>query len=115
MFIFPPLKKIDSNVNIKPNQPFSREMNTSNKPNNAVWDALSLAWELGYTIAIPIVVLALLGRLIDKTFNTNPIFLLICIFLSIGISSYSIYIKTMKIYQELEYSSQPNHPKKQIN
>ena len=78
-------------------------MKPNNNPNNAVWDALSMAWELGYTIAIPIVVLALLGRFLDKILHTSPIFLLICIFLSIGISSYAIYIKTIKIYQELDY------------
>lgn len=58
---------------------------------------LVLAWELGYTIAIPIVGLALLGRVADSYFNTSPILLLVGIFLSILTSSYLIYKKVVNI------------------
>ena len=61
------------------------------------WSALSLAWELGYTIAIPIVALALGGRLLDKKLGTAPWLLLTGIFLSLIVSSWLVYGKTVKI------------------
>ncbi len=70
------------------------------KEDSSAFSALSLAFELGYTIAIPIVGLALTGRLLDRKFDSSPLFLLLGIFLSILISSYLIYKKTKKIIQE---------------
>ncbi len=66
------------------------------------WSALSLAWQLGYTIAIPLVILALTGRLLDKRFGTSPWLLLVGIFLSLIISTLAIYYKTIKILSEAE-------------
>lgn len=74
--------------------------------------ALSLAFELGYTIAIPLVVFALVGRLIDKRFDTSPWFLLTGIIISIIISTWAVYIKTMKILAEIEREAQQNKEKK---
>lgn len=65
--------------------------------NGSTWSALSLAWELGYTIAVPIVVLALLGRLLDRKLGTAPWLLLAGILLSIVASSWLVYVKTIKI------------------
>lgn len=39
--------------------------------------AVSLAGQLGLMIALPITVLALLGRLADKQWGTSPLFLLL--------------------------------------
>ena len=61
------------------------------------WSALSLALNLGYTIAIPIVVLALAGRFLDKRFDTSPLFLLLGVLLSIIISTLGVYGKVKKI------------------
>jgi F0F1-type ATP synthase assembly protein I len=61
------------------------------------WQALSLAWDLGYTIALPLVIFALIGRLLDKWLNTSPWFLLGGIFVSIIISSLAVYFKAVKI------------------
>ena len=63
----------------------------------STWNALALAWELGYTIAVPIVVLALAGRLLDRKFGTSPWLLLAGILVSIVISTVSVYLKTIKI------------------
>lgn len=71
-----------------------------NSNSNGIFSALSLAWELGYTIAIPIVVFALLGRFLDKWLHTSPWLLLIGIFVSIIISSFAIYFKTVRIINE---------------
>jgi ATP synthase protein I len=67
---------------------------------NNIFRPLALAWELGYTIAIPLVVLALVGRLLDKTFGTSPILLLAGVFLSIFVSSFLVYRKTKKILSD---------------
>ncbi|MEW6407971.1 MAG: AtpZ/AtpI family protein [Patescibacteria group bacterium] len=76
---------------------------------------LKLAWELGYTIAIPIVLSALLGRFLDKKFDTSPWFLLLGIFLSIFISSFGVYKKTVAILKDLEKSQENKKTKKQEN
>lgn len=61
------------------------------------FSALSLAWNLGYTIAVPIVVFALLGRFLDKKLETSPWFLLAGILFSIALSSWLVYKKTLDI------------------
>ncbi len=59
--------------------------------------AVPLAFELGFTIALPIVLLALAGRLLDKHFTTSPIFLLVGILASIVITTVLVYKKVSKI------------------
>ena len=66
------------------------------KPDKS-FSALSLAWELGYTIAIPIVALALAGRWLDKKLGTSPWLLLAGVLISIAVSSWAIYKKTLDI------------------
>jgi len=68
-----------------------------NKKQENSWSALGLAWELGYTIAVPLVALALLGRWIDKKLGTSPWILLLGILVSIAISSWLVYKKTLDI------------------
>lgn len=81
-------------------------MDNSEKPQktkkNQTWSALSLAWQLGYSIAIPLVALALVGRILDKKFSTSPWFLLTGIFLSLIVSTFAVYYKTVKILGETE-------------
>jgi F0F1-type ATP synthase assembly protein I len=67
-----------------------------NKNENS-WSAVGLAWELGYTIAVPLVVFALLGRYLDKKLGTSPFLLLLGILLSIGLTSWLVYKKTLDI------------------
>jgi F0F1-type ATP synthase assembly protein I len=62
-----------------------------------LFQAIGLAWDLGYTIAVPLVVLALVGRLADKYWGTSPWFLLLGVVVSIAISSWLIIIKTKSI------------------
>lgn len=83
-------------------------MDQKTPPNDKSWSALSLAWELGYTIAIPIVVLALLGRFLDKKLGSSPFLLLAGIFLSLIITSIGITKKTMKVMKELEIKKTTN-------
>lgn len=73
----------------------------------APWSALRFAWELGYTIAIPLVLLALGGALIDRWLNTKPWFLLIGVVLSIGISTIGVFMKAVKVMAEFNRQTQP--------
>jgi len=73
--------------------------------------AFSLAWEMGYTMAIPLVVLALGGRLLDRYLKTSPLFLLIGIGLSIAISSLALARKATKIITDLETEEKEASPK----
>jgi F0F1-type ATP synthase assembly protein I len=67
---------------------------------NNSFSALSLAFQLGYTIAIPIVVLALGGRWLDKKLDTSPWFLLLGVLVSIILSSWAVYKKTLDIIEK---------------
>ncbi len=67
--------------------------------------ALSLAWQMGYLLAIPLIVLALSGRLLDKRWDTSPLFLLIGIGISIAASSILVAKKAMEIISEVSKNS----------
>ena len=67
------------------------------KKEDKQFSAIGLAWELGYTIAVPIVALALLGRFLDKKLGTSPWILLFGILLSVAVSSWAVYKKTLDI------------------
>lgn len=66
-----------------------------------MWQALSLAGQLGYTIAIPLVFLALAGRFVDKKYGTSPWFLLAGILLALVVTSIWITKKSMTIMNEM--------------
>jgi len=68
------------------------------KPDKS-FSAVGLAWELGYSIAVPIVVFALLGRFLDKKLGTAPWILLAGILISIAASSWLVYKKTLDIME----------------
>lgn len=72
-------------------------MEKNDKKNQETWSTISLAWQLGYSIAIPLIALALLGRFLDKKFETSPWLLLVGIFLSLITSTFLVYSKTIKI------------------
>ncbi len=55
--------------------------------------ALSQVFEMGYLIAIPIVILAFVGRHLDLRYDASPWFLLVGIFLSVLLSSYLVYTR----------------------
>lgn len=64
--------------------------------------AISFAWELGYSIAVPLVLLALGGRLLDRRFDTEPFLFLAGVLLSIFISTFIVFKKSMRIIASLE-------------
>jgi F0F1-type ATP synthase assembly protein I len=75
---------------------FMAENNQNEKP----WSALGFAWELGYSIVIPIVIFALAGRLLDKKLDTAPWLLLLGIIISIIVTTVLVYQKTIKVMKQ---------------
>jgi len=61
------------------------------------WPVISLAWELGYLITIPIVLLAFGGKLLDDKLGTSPWLLLAGILVSIIITSWLVYRRVAKV------------------
>jgi len=61
------------------------------------FSALSLAGNLGWQIALPIVLFGLIGRWLDKKWETSPWLLLVGILLAISVSGYLVYRETKKI------------------
>lgn len=64
---------------------------------NNLWSSLNLAWELGYTIALPIAILGFIGAWLDKKLGISPALLLIGIALSLIISGIAVYRKVKEI------------------
>lgn len=67
------------------------------KERSAMWLALDVAYQLGYLIALPIVILGFGGAYADKQFGTSPIFLLIGIVLSFIITTVGAFRKIKDI------------------
>ena len=77
------------------------------------WKALGVAWELVYTIAVPIVVLGLGGRLLDRHFSTSPWLFLTGVLVSIILTSFGLVWKFKKLLKDVEQHAQPpTQPKK---
>ena len=78
-------------------------MKNSQPKNKKAWvSSLNLAFQLGYTIAIPLVALTLLGRFLDKKFGTSPWLLIAGVIISLIITSWFIFIKINRIMSDLD-------------
>lgn len=64
---------------------------------NKEFRVLGLVFDLGYTIAVPLIFFALGGRFLDKKLESSPLFLLIGIFAALAVSGYGIYKKIKQI------------------
>lgn len=82
------------------------------KGTSNLWQALSLLGQLGYVIAVPLVILALGGRFIDKKYGTSPWFLIVGMFLALVISTFWVYKKTAEIMSDAtkDDNNKPNNP-----
>ncbi len=76
------------------------------------WQALGIAWELGYVIAIPIVLFGVGGRFLDKHFNTSPWLFLTGVILSIALTSTGLVWKFKKLIKSIEQEQPPTHTPK---
>ncbi len=70
-----------------------------------VWRTIALAWELGYVIALPLVVFGISGRWLDRRYDTSPLFLLVGILAAIVISGIWVFKKIAALSRENGNSS----------
>ncbi|MDA2935795.1 AtpZ/AtpI family protein [Patescibacteria group bacterium AH-259-L05] len=77
-------------------------MKKENKEKSVVWQSISIAMQLGYAIALPLVIFAIAGRILDKQYDSSPIFLLTGVVLSLIISSILVFIKIQRIVKEMD-------------
>ncbi len=61
------------------------------KPNPTVWGPLALMGQLGFTIAIPLALGAILGNYLDGTFHTSHFILLFGLLLGLISGIYGAY------------------------
>ena len=73
------------------------ENETNTKKEDFKLGLFTMSFEVGYTIAVPLILLALGGRLLDKNLDTAPLFILLGIVLALIISSWSVYKKVKKL------------------
>ncbi len=74
----------------------------SKQDKSAFWQAVGLAFQFGYTITLPLVILVLAGRLLDKKFDSSPIFLLTGIMISMIISGIALFVKMKKVLAKMK-------------
>ncbi len=74
---------------------------TKKTPRSGDVSVVSLAWDLGWMIAVPIVLLAFSGTMLDKKFQTSPWFLLGGIGLAFVISAVMVYGKVLRVLADL--------------
>lgn len=78
------------------------------KPSRSpLWQALGLAWELGYTIAIPLVLFALAGRWADRVLDTKPWMFLGGVVIAIVSTSLLLVRKFARLMRDLNPPSKP--------
>lgn len=54
---------------------------------------VSLAWDLGFIFALPLVIFAIIGRILDNRMGTSPLFLLVGIIGAAVASSVGVFYK----------------------
>lgn len=74
----------------------------SRKNNSKTFYALSLAYQLGFLIIIPIGGFIFLGFWVDKSLGTSPIFLIIGLFSGIVVTIYEIYYLIIPLIKDEE-------------
>jgi F0F1-type ATP synthase assembly protein I len=67
------------------------------KPPSSLFLSLRLAWNLGFIIALPVVIFGFGGAYLDKYLKTSPLFVLIGFVLAVLISGIGVYRKVKEI------------------
>lgn len=67
---------------------------------SGLWLVLGFAWRLGYSIAVPLVVLLFVGRLLDRRLGTHPWFFLGGLGLSFVITTALLFVESLRVMRE---------------
>jgi F0F1-type ATP synthase assembly protein I len=80
----------------------------------AKYRVVSLAFEMGFIIALPLVIFLLLGKYLDAKFNTNPVFKIAAIILALLSATVWLTRRFEQILQDMRDSrGNSNHTKDQ--
>lgn len=74
----------------------------------ALWQALNLAWELGYLIVVPLLLFGLGGRWLDKKLETAPWLFLGGMALAVVMTTVFLVRKFAKIIRDLDQPKPPD-------
>lgn len=74
--------------------------------NANIWQYLALAGNIGMVIALPLVVLAIVGRFLDRRFETGPWLFITSIVLAFIISTTLLATKTLQAMKTMEQDTQ---------
>lgn len=66
------------------------------------WWMASVVGEIGFLIAIPLIVCALIGRVVDSALQSSPLFFLIGILVAIALSAWIVCRKISALLKEVE-------------
>ncbi len=69
---------------------------------NAVWQAFAYAWQFGYVVLVPLILLGLGGRLLDRWLHTAPWLFLGGMLLAVVISLFGLIRKALQIFHDAE-------------
>lgn len=75
--------------------------NESPKKGVSPAEAMGIVWDLLFAIAIPTTLLALLGRWLDRRYNTSPLFLAIGLLLALAAAGLVVVRKGKRIADRL--------------
>ncbi|MDO8559825.1 MAG: AtpZ/AtpI family protein [bacterium] len=68
----------------------------------SLWVALGFAWRLGYSIAVPLVILLALGRSLDRRLGTEPWLLISGLVLSFILTNILMFREAVRVLQQTE-------------
>jgi F0F1-type ATP synthase assembly protein I len=68
--------------------------------NRGASSMVSLVWDLGFIFALPLVIFAVVGRILDNRMGTSPLFILIGIIGAAIASSVGVFFKVKKLMVE---------------
>jgi membrane protease YdiL (CAAX protease family) len=71
-----------------------------NDERGAMWEALNLAWDLGFLIAVPAFVFGFGGAYLDKRWETTPLLTVAGLLFACIISGYCIVKRVRSILQK---------------
>ena len=74
------------------------------QPPRTIWQVLGFVWEMGFIIAIPIVLLGTLGKYLDQRWGTKPWLTLLGIILAMISSGLWLYRYLRSL---MEFKTQP--------
>lgn len=75
-------------------------MDSSSPPTNAPLSAWALAWHIGYSIVVPLILFVVGGIFVDKNYETSPVFTLVGLGLAFLVTTLLLIRRVRRILRE---------------